>query len=188
MDAEVSGVSDEDTPGGTDGTNERPDSDQAGERGEDYAGRLGESVEALFGTVFREASSMVDRFAGGAGGGGRDRLHVVRDGERPAELLDAVEGWVSDFFRAASFGRAAAGFAWPRSGRGPSRQPDVWAEATTDAGPGGAGAECRYCPFCQTLAAVRGSRPELYEQIGDTARRLIDLVRQAAEQPRGTRH
>lgn len=108
----------------------------------------------------------------------------------PSRFVDSIEGVFNDFFRGASIGKAAVGFgraagrtAWGVSGR----DRDVWADATTERGPRDASAECRYCPFCQTLAAVRGARPELTEQISDTARRLLDLVRQAAEQTTGGR-
>lgn len=108
----------------------------------------------------------------------------------PSRFVDSLDGMFNDFFRGASIGKAAVGFgrAAGRTARGASgRGRDVWADATSERGPRDASAECRYCPFCQTLAAVRGARPELTEQISDTARRLLDLVRQAAEQTTGGR-
>lgn len=168
----------------------------SGPRGDEYARRFLDSVDGFLGTMFREASEFIDRNTGQATPPPRAETPPPgTEGERTPEdyaarVLDSVEGWMSDFFRGASMARTAAGFGRAAAGsafRGArQRADDVWAQATSahDADPS---RECRYCPFCQTMAVVRNSRPELYEQIGDTAKTLVDLIRQAAEQSRRPR-
>lgn len=160
----------------------------AGPGDDEYARRFLESVDGFLGSMFREASEFVERTSR------RTSPPPRAEQERPPEdyagrVLDSVEGWMSDFFRGASMARTAAGFGRAAAGsafRNRQRPDDVWAQATSPH-ESDASRECRYCPFCQTMAVVRGSRPELYEQIGDTAKTLLDLVRQAAEQSRRPR-
>ncbi|MQA05566.1 MAG: hypothetical protein GEV07_23555 [Streptosporangiales bacterium] len=159
---------------------------------EDPARQLISSLEGFLGGVFKDASEAVERLAARTSG-----PRPVDDPPEPAEpadrradptaFVDTVEDWLGDFFRggpvskaAAGFGRAAAGSAFKSATK--NNGDDVWASATAAETHGDASRECRYCPYCQTLAAVRNTRPELYEQIGDTAKTLVDLVRQAAEQ------
>lgn len=178
---------------------EEPDEQPVGSddwsRLEEPARQLASSLEGFLGSVFKDASEVVDRLASKASGprpvdepseSGGPREPADRRAD-PNAFLDSVEGWLGDFFRggpvskaAAGFGRAAAGSAFRSATKG--NGDDVWASATAHENHGDASRECRYCPFCQTLAAVRNTRPELYEQIGDTAKTLVDLVRQAAEQ------
>ncbi|MBO0828430.1 MAG: hypothetical protein J2P24_11680 [Streptosporangiales bacterium] len=208
LDAETAGPSEPETPGA--GFAEEPAGQQsraeeateqpretaddtdagtgAGPGTDEYARQFLDSVDGLLGSVFRGASEFVDRAS--------QRSTPRADRERAApedsanRVLDSVESWMSDFFRSASMARTAAG--WGRAATGSAfrgarqRADDVWAQATSahDADPG---RECRYCPFCQTMAVVRNSQPELYEQIGDTAKTLVDLIRQAAEQSRRPR-
>ena len=41
--------------------------------------------------------------------------------------------------------------------------------------------ECRLCPVCQLIAAVRGSRPDLVEHLSDAAGSLIAALRAAVD-------
>lgn len=139
-------------------------------------------VEGFLGNVFRDASKVVGKVSERVGEERTSRGTPPPSAD-PRDLIDSVEGWVGDFFRGTPASRAAAGFGRAAVGsafRSQTRRDDVWANATT--AEEGAARECRYCPFCQTLAAVRNTRPDLYEQIGDTAKTLVHLVRQAAEQ------
>lgn len=179
--AGASGAADSDAGAGTSGAaGSGPDT-------EEYARRFLDSVDGFLSNLFREASEFVDRSA-------RRETPPRDERERTPEdyagrVLDSVEGWMSDFFRGASMARTAAGFGRAAAGsafRARQRAEDVWAQATSTQD-SDAGRECRYCPFCQTMAVVRNSRPELYEQIGDTAKTLVDLIRQAAEQSRRPR-
>jgi hypothetical protein len=160
----------------------------SGPPADEYARRFLESVDGFLGSMFREASEFVERTSR------RPTPPPRAERERPPEdyagrVLDSVEGWMGDFFRGASMARTAAGFGRAAAGsafRNRQRPDDVWAQVTS-AQESDASRECRYCPFCQTMAVVRNSRPELYEQIGDTAKTLLDLMRQAAEQSRRPR-
>lgn len=139
-------------------------------------------VEGFLGNVFRDASKVVGKVSERVG---EERTSTRRTppAADPRDLIDSVEGWVGDFFRGTPASRAAAGFGRAAVGsafRSQTRRDDVWSSATT--AEEGAARECKYCPFCQTLSAVRNTRPDLYEQIGDTAKTLVHLVRQAAEQ------
>lgn len=160
----------------------------AGPGFEESAKEFISSVENFVDSLLKDASEVVDKMTA------KERESTGEQRRRPADpaqFLDSVEGWLGDYFRGGPVGKAAAGFGRAAAGsalRSAARsEDDVWASATVEETHGDASRECRYCPFCQTLAAVRNTRPELYEQIGDTARRLVDLVRQAAEQSTGRR-
>lgn len=62
----------------------------------------------------------------------------------------------------------------------------VRADGTAADGRTAAGAECRYCPVCQALAAVRSTNPEVTEHLVAAASELVDAWR-AARAPRAPR-
>lgn len=177
-------------PSGADaGADTGPGASGSGPATDEYARRFLDSVDGFLGNAFREASEFVDRSTRRATPPPRAERERQAPEDHAARVLDSVEGWMGDFFRGASMARTAAGFGRAAAGsafRARQRPDDVWSQATSGQ-ESDASRECRYCPFCQTMAVVRGSRPELYEQIGDTAKTLVDLMRQAAEQSRRPR-
>ena len=77
---------------------------------------------------------------------------------------------------------------------GPSAAADHEApapEATGRAATGPAAAECRWCPLCVGLAALRGHRPDLVEALADVLASAAAALRTAAgapaDVPAGTR-
>jgi hypothetical protein len=85
-------------------------------------------------------------------------------GEEAARLADAVRGWAR------------------------ARFPELTDHVATGA------PECRYCPFCQLIAVLRGDRPEVTERVAEAAAAVADAVRAVAEvlarpvDPRGHGH
>ena len=81
--------------------------------------------------------------------------------EEAAKLAEVLEVWLAG-------AREAAG-AW---------LPDPEAAPGDGAGAGGAAApECRLCPICRLLAALRGVRPETFEHLLDAAASLVAALR-----------
>ena len=78
-------------------------------------------------------------------------------GEEAAKLLVALSGWAKD--QGADMGHAVAGFAdqAARSAR------DVDEHLATGA------AECRWCPVCRTVHALRQTSPEVRAQLTSAA-------------------
>ena len=60
---------------------------------------------------------------------------------------------------------------------------------STDAGPAGTadapahGADCRWCPVCQTAAVVRGERPEVTAALADVLATTAAVLRDLAGEP-----
>jgi hypothetical protein len=72
-------------------------------------------------------------------------------GEEAARLAEAVRGWARSTF------------------------PGLTDHLATGA------PECRYCPFCQLVAVLRGDRPEATERVAEAASAVADAVRAVAD-------
>jgi hypothetical protein len=78
--------------------------------------------------------------------------------EEATRLLEAMQEWATAHDHA--FDGVAAG------------------EAAGASGPH-LGPECRYCPVCQLIAVVRGTRPDVAAHLAEAAAGLLEAVRRA---------
>ena len=85
-------------------------------------------------------------------------------GEEAAKLLEALQGWAkesgSDYADATA--AAAAGAA--------SKLSQVNEHIATG------GQDCRYCPLCQLISAVRGTSPEVRQHLSSAAGSLMQAA------------
>ena len=95
-----------------------------------------------------------------SGGPGRDEA-VGTVGEEAAKLFAALSGWAKD--QGADHAGAAAGAA---SAMGDALR-DLNEHIATDS------AECRYCPLCQVISAVRQTSPEVKAHLAVAASSLM---------------
>lgn len=86
---------------------------------------------------------------------GRDPVGSVA--EEAAKLLGALQGWASE-----GAGDAASGAA--------GLLHDLNEHVATG------GAECRYCPVCQVIAAVRDTSPEVKQHLATAASSLLQAA------------
>ncbi len=76
-------------------------------------------------------------------------------GEEAARLAEAIRGWAATTF------------------------PGLTSGLTEHLATGAP--ECRYCPFCQLVAVLRGDRPEVTERVAEAAAAVADAVRAVAD-------
>lgn len=107
-----------------------------------------------------------------------DEEQVGSVGEEAAKLLSALQDWARE--NGGEYADAAAGAAKGAS----SFFEDVNEHVATG------GAECRYCPLCQVISAVRQTSPEVRHHLasaaGSLAQALAGLL--ATDVPGGRRH
>jgi hypothetical protein len=84
--------------------------------------------------------------------------------EEAVKLLEALQGWARE--SGADYADAAAAAAAGAS----STAHRVSEHLATGS------AECRYCPLCQVIAAVRGTPPEVREHLASAATSLLHAV------------
>ena len=58
---------------------------------------------------------------------------------------------------------------------------EEWWREHAPAAPAHADTECRYCPFCQVAAVVRGAQPEVFEHLAEAGNALLLAVKAAVE-------
>ena len=107
--------------------------------------------------------------SGGEETGHDDREPVGSAREEAARLLEALTAWASG-----SLGTPGSAFSAVRDHLG--------AEGIATGAP-----ECRLCPVCQAIAALRGLRPEVLEHLLDAGGSLLAAVRAGLETPPGTK-
>lgn len=110
---------------------------------------------------------------GGPGGG-----DVGSVGEEAAKLLHALQDWAGH--SGGQHADAAAGVA--------AGAASTWQRLNAHVATGGP--ECRYCPVCQVIAAVRQTSPEVREHLTSAASSLLQaaaglLATQVPEDARG---
>jgi hypothetical protein len=79
--------------------------------------------------------------------------------DEAARLLEAVQQWAA---------------AHEHEQPGPGQPGSAEAAAGPHLGP-----ECRYCPVCQLIAIVRGTRPDVAAHLAEAAAGLLEAVRSA---------
>ena len=113
---------------------------------------------------------------GGPDGGGSGSVGSV--GEEAAKLLHALQDWAGssggEYADATASAAAGAAATWQRLN-----------EHVATGGP-----ECRYCPVCQVIAAVRQTSPEVRAHLTSAASSLLQaaaglLATQVPEDGRG---
>ena len=98
--------------------------------------------------------------APGASGGPREPVGSAR--EEAARLLEALTTWVA----------GARGSAFAR-------------EHVHEEGIATGSAECRLCPICSAISALRGVRPDVVEHLLDAGGSLLAALRAGLEPPAG---
>lgn len=87
-------------------------------------------------------------------------------GEEAAKLVDAVQEWLRG---------AGAGVGTGAADKAASAASYVSSHIANGS------AECQLCPVCQLLAALRGSRPEVFEHLQSAAGSVLLALRAAIE-------
>ncbi len=92
-------------------------------------------------------------------------------GEEAAKLLQALQDWARD-----SGSEYAEATAQAAAGAG-ARMHDLHEHLATG------GPECRYCPVCQVISAVRGTSPEVRAHLGAAATSLMRAAASLLDTP-----
>ena len=95
-------------------------------------------------------------------GNGREPVGSV--GEEAAKLLTALSGWAKDQGAQGADSAAGAAFAFGDALK------DVNEHLATG------GADCKYCPLCQLIAAVRSTSPEVKTHLAVAASSLMQAA------------
>jgi hypothetical protein len=103
-----------------------------------------------------------DPTRGGPGTPGDESVGSV--GEEAAKLLGALSGWARE--QGSEYAGTAAGAAESLA----HAVGDVNEHVATD------GQDCRYCPVCQVIHAVRGTSPEVRAHLASAAGSLIQAA------------
>lgn len=101
---------------------------------------------------------------GGTGAPGDGSEPVGSVGEEAAKLIGALSGWARE--QGADYAGSAAGAAESVA----RAVHDVSEHVATGA------EECRYCPVCQVIHAVRGTSPEVRAHLASAAGSLIQAA------------
>lgn len=94
-------------------------------------------------------------------------------GEEAAKLVEAVQEWL----RGAA-GGSVAGAAGAATG---AAEKVASAASYVSSHIANGSAECQLCPVCQLLAALRGSRPEVFEHLQAASGSFLQAMRAAIE-------
>jgi len=98
------------------------------------------------------------------GGPAGDSEPVGSVGEEAAKLFATLSGWARD--QGTDYAGAAAGAASAFSGSMHAINEHVATDAE----------ECRYCPLCQVVRALRGTSPEVKAHLGVAASSLMQAA------------
>jgi hypothetical protein len=94
-------------------------------------------------------------------GGDGPQEPVGSVGEEAAKLFSALSGWARD--QGTDYAGAAAGAAAAMSGTAHAINEHIATDAE----------ECRYCPVCQVIHAVRSTSPEVRAHLSEAASSLM---------------
>jgi hypothetical protein len=100
----------------------------------------------------------------GAGGPGGEDLSVGTLGEEATKLLQALQGWAKE--GGAQYAGAGASAAEGLS--------SAWEQVNEHLATGGD--DCRYCPVCQVISAVRRTPPDVREHLVTAATSLMQAA------------
>jgi hypothetical protein len=105
----------------------------------------------------------------GAGRGSQEPVGSV--GEEAAKLLHALQDWAKDTGSEPSDAAAAAATAAAGAAAGAAT---TWERLNEHLATGGT--DCRYCPVCQVISAVRQTSPEVREHLAHAASSLMQAA------------
>jgi hypothetical protein len=88
-------------------------------------------------------------------------------GEEAAKLLQALQGWAKE--GADGHAGAATSQGWAKEGAA-----SAWRHVDEHVATGGG--DCRYCPLCQVISAVRGTSPEVRQHLATAATSLMQAA------------